>query len=337
MRHAIPWLLLVTLSVSAAEAIKWKETSVLWRHMGGVARLNLRAGAGGTSLIPRPPYTFVEELGSGTKAKVRVRDVRGREWVVKWGREVHSETFASRLAWACGYFVEPACFVPRGVIRQTRNLKRAAEHILPGGAFRNARFQLWDPHLMPDNDWTWNNNPFTGTRALGGLKILVMLTSNWDNKDARDVELESNTAIQELRRKDGTREYRYLILDWGGSMGRTGLPGVRRNKWDCQAYAEQTPDFVKLKDGALEWGFTGFHGDIRKDVSVEDVRWLMQSLGGITDDQLRAALQASGATDGEVDCFTRAVRARIEALRWIAIQTGSSRPSRPLHLGFAQE
>ena len=49
-------------------------------------------------------------------------------------------------------------------------------------------------------------------------------------------------------------------------------------------------------------------------VTAEDVRWVMRSLGLLTDDQLRAALVASGASPGEADCFTRSLRRRLDAL-----------------------
>ena len=45
--------------------------------------------------------------------------------------------------------------------------------------------------------WAWHDNPFVGTHELNGLKILMMLVSNWDNKDVRDVARGSNTAIFE--------------------------------------------------------------------------------------------------------------------------------------------
>jgi hypothetical protein len=45
------------------------------------------------------------------------------------------------------------------------------------------------------------------------------------------------------------------------------------------------------------------------------VRWLSRYLARITDDQLRAGLRASGATDEETDCFTRAIRERIKQLQ----------------------
>ena len=31
--------------------------------------------------------------------------------------------------------------------------------------------------------WRWDDNPFVGTNELAGLKLMVMLLGNWDNKD----------------------------------------------------------------------------------------------------------------------------------------------------------
>ena len=49
-----------------------------------------------------------------------------------------------------------------------------------------------------------------------------MLLADWDTKDRRDVARGSNTAIFEHRVSRWRREARYLITDWGGSMGRWG-------------------------------------------------------------------------------------------------------------------
>ena len=65
---------------------------------------------------------------------------------------------------------------------------------------------------------SWNDNPFLGSRELHGLKILVMLLSNWDTKDRRDAARGSNTAIFERRVGGWRHEARYLITDWGGSI-----------------------------------------------------------------------------------------------------------------------
>jgi hypothetical protein len=147
-----------------------------------------------------------------------------------------------------------------------------------------------------------------------------MLTSNWDDKDARNVELGSNTAIQEYRQSNGIVQYRYLITDWGGTFGKVGLPGIVRNKWDCAGYTEQTAEFVRgmQEDGTIEWGYVGTNSEVRQGITRGDVRWLLRYLGRISDRQLDAALRASGATQKETHCFRSAVRRRIEALKEVS-------------------
>jgi hypothetical protein len=70
-----------------------------------------------------------------------------------------------------------------------------------------------------------------------------------------------------------------------------------------------------MRDGKVTWGFTGTNNDVREGISVQDAGWLLRYLGRITDDQLRAALRASGADPAETACFTKAVRQRISALQ----------------------
>jgi hypothetical protein len=66
-------------------------------------------------------------------------------------------------------------------------------------------------------------------------------------------------------------------------------------------------------------------GEIAGNLTVENVRWLMQYLGRINDEQIRRALVASGATPAETVCFVSAVRDRIEQLRRVAGGSAQSR------------
>jgi hypothetical protein len=290
---------------------------MIWRDPGPVERLDFVGGPGGRERAPQPPFHFIDEDDEGTNPKVKVRDSRGAVWSVKWGDEVHSETFASRIAWAAGYFVQPIHFVPRGRIKGASGLKRAKNHIGPDGNFSAARFQLRDPRIkfLQDKDWTWTFNPFVGTRELNGLKIVMMLTSNWDNKDARDVDRGSNTGILQDS-VQGHKRFRYLVTDWGGSMGKWGTV-MGRAKWDSEGYASQTPHFIqKVEGGVVKWGYHGQRtSDAVDDISVADLRWLMRYVGRITDTQIRAGLRASGATAAELKSFAPAIRARIEQMR----------------------
>ena len=87
---------------------------VLWRDPGVVERLDLAAGPGGHDGAPRPPFRFIEEHFGGSQPCVSLRDAAGRRWRVKWGDEVQVEALATRLVWACGYFVETTYYVPEG-------------------------------------------------------------------------------------------------------------------------------------------------------------------------------------------------------------------------------
>lgn len=292
--------------------------AVLWRNPGRVDRLDLAGGAGGAHRAPKPPFRFLREDASGTSPKVRLRDRTGAEWSVKWGDEVKAETFASRLAWAAGYYVEPVYYVRQGRILGSHDLGRADKYIDKRGYFRDARFELIDRSrkFLGESGWTWENNPFAGTRQLNGLKIVLMLTSNWDNKDARDPS--SNTAVMQEGAGADIRHI-YLVTDWGGSMGKWGN-FFTREKWDCEGYAGQTSEFVKQVDHReVKFGFSGQHDNAFKDdIEVRDVRWIMQFLGRLSDVQIRSALRASGASDHEQRCFARAVRSRLTQLQRVA-------------------
>lgn len=300
--------------------------SVIWRNPGPVDELDLDAGPGGVNGAPVPPFTFVEEHRSGSHPCLSLRDARGRTWRAKWGSEVHTETFCSRLAWAAGYFVETTYFVAAGQIEGAVGLQRAKSCLDESGQFCDARFELDETGVIKHFDqhsWAWNDNPFVGTRELNGLKILMMLLANWDNKDVRDVARGSNTAIFEYRVETRRREARYLIIDWGAALGAWGSNILSRGRWNPEAFASQTDQLITGVDGTtVRWGYAGQRtADAVEGISVSDVQWLHGRLAPLTDAQLAGALRASGATSEEVDAFTRAIRQRIDTLGTV------SRPS----------
>ena len=74
----------------------------LWRDPGAVTALDAIYGPGHAGSGPQPPFQFLEEHTTGSQPTVSVRDGRGKVWRVKWGQEVRCETFAVRVASACG-------------------------------------------------------------------------------------------------------------------------------------------------------------------------------------------------------------------------------------------
>jgi hypothetical protein len=304
-----------SLVLFAIPAIAGNE--ILWHDPGQVEALDLWWGPGGRENAPAPPYSFAKEDLSGTKPKVLIADRNGRKWDVKFGSEVRGECFGSRIMWAAGYFIEPAYFIPEGRIEGVKQVsKRVREVIGKDGSFRDARFQLRTPEFkfLDDRNWAWTNNPFLGTHELAGLKVLIMLVSNWDNKDARDVDVGINTAIFERRMEP---RYVYTFTDWGESMGGWGYYANRKS-WSCKLFTSETDNFVSVVDGEIRWGYVGRHASFKKGITPEDIRWLLQYIGQITDKQLSDSLRASGATREEAECFTSALRRRIDMLRTVS-------------------
>jgi hypothetical protein len=299
------------------------ENQFIWRDPGAVESLDFAGGPGGRNKAPQPPFTFSEDLPGGTSPKIIVTDANRVKWTVKWGPEVKAETFATRMAWAAGYHADASYFVREGNIDSAGKITRAAKFIDRDnhGYFKDARFEMHNPneHSLPISNWSLVDNPYVGTPQLNGLKIMMMLVSNWDVKDARSSDT-PNTALLEIARSDGTKEMHYVVDDWGASMGKWG-DFFTRSKWDCKGFESQTPAFVKGVDenGSVGFGFSGKRTtDMVRGIKTDDVRWLMQYLGRITDDQLRAGLEASGATADETACFSKSLRERISQLQRVA-------------------
>jgi hypothetical protein len=295
----------------------------IWRDPGAIETLDLVHGPGGADHAPAAPFTFLEEPATGSQPCLSVRDARGRRWRIKWGHEARVEAFAVRAAWACGYVAEITHFVPSGMIHDVPALGRARSCVeAVDGRFIDARFEADDPDVakfFEEHSWAWDSNPFVGTRELSGLKIVMMLLSNWDSKDRRDVALGSNTAIFVTRVHKwphSHREAQYLLTDWGGAMGRWGSNIVTRGRWDVDGFEAQTPQFVAgVKDGRVSFGYVGQRtADIAADIPVEHARWFHGYASRISERQLVEGLLASGATDDEASRFARAIVERIAQL-----------------------
>jgi hypothetical protein len=290
--------------------------AILWRDPGPVEKIDLAGSAGEPVSDPKPSFTYVREDLTGTQPKMFVRDANGVTWNVKFGFEAKPESFCWRILKAAGYFVEPSFFVASGRIVQLGSLRRRFPSLAGTGDFRDARFQYRDPHLrfQKDRNWSWSSNPFTGTKELDGLKVLLMLLSNYDNKDgSAGPKGGPNTAIFETSRGGG--EAIYAFTDWGSAMGRWG-DKIGQTDWDCAGFTEQTPLFVSETIGnRILFGYEGHVPHFKEGITVEHVRWLLERLDPISDDQIRRALRASGANPAEELCFAKALRTRIKALQ----------------------
>jgi hypothetical protein len=272
-----------------------RGTPVLWRDRDP-ARLNLAAGPGGAGMRPvTRGLRFLKEEKGGYSKKFRVRDARGREWVAKVSKEAQSETAATRLVWAAGYETEITYLVPRVTI--------------PGqGTFENVRFEARPKNVKRLDPWSWKRNPFTGTRELEGLKVLMVLINNWDLKDENNVILHAA----------GAGELRYAISDLGATFGKEGGgPGfiwrITRSRNEPEDYAD-TKFIDKVEDGYVDFHFTGKNRGLVEKVKVEHARWVGELLSRLTDGQLAALFRSANYTPEETRLLARVVRSRVAQL-----------------------
>jgi hypothetical protein len=266
---------------------------------------------------PRAPFTFLREDPSGTQPKFFVRDAAGATWNVKFGYEVKNESFCWRIVRACGYLAEPSYFVAQGYVQDWKPLRRHSDSVTTDGHFTAARFQYRDRNVefVKSRNWRWDRPPLAGTKELSGLKILIMLFSNWDNKDGRVGKGGPNTGVFRVG-----QETIYAFTDWGSGMGRWGAkPGTATN-WRCADFAQQTAAFVKgTVQGRVVFGWEGVINEgFNDNISPAHVAWFLQYLGKIADADIHSALVDAGASGPEADCFTLALRARISQLQDIA-------------------
>lgn len=291
----------------------------LWHAPPNVESFDFTYGVHGPAFMPKAPFRFVREDLRGTSPKVFVTDAEGRLWRVKGGLEVRAETFCTRLVAALGYYAEPTFFLAAGHIDRLGPLRRASGFIQPNGDFTWASFERFEPGLrfLSDESWSWSGNPFDGTPELNGLKVVVMLLSDWDNKDARNSIRGSNLGILE---RAAPRAWIYFVDDWGQSLGRWGDSYSNTSTFDCTGFRMQSRDFVLgLKNRLVQFGFHGQHtDDFMQGIRTGDISWLMQWLGRIGDDQLRAGLRASGANPNETTCLAASLRDRISQLRGVS-------------------
>ncbi len=269
-------------------------TPVMWVEPENIATRDLYLGPGGEAMKPDlNNITFIRDQTEGYSTKYRVRDGQGRTWVAKIGKEAQSDTAANRLLWAIGYHTEVAYLVPSATI--------------PGkGTLSNVRFEARPDDVERTGDWSWDENPFKNSPEFHGLKVMMVFINNWDIKDV------NNEILYVRDGQTGKEESRYIISDLGGSLGKTGSFISRsRNKPEDFAKSE----FIKeVKNGVINFNYGGKRGDLFKGITVEQARWVGERLSRLTDQQISDAFRAANYTPEEIQAYTIAVRARINAL-----------------------
>ena len=166
----------------------------LWRHPADIAVRNLYYGPGGKAHEPAGTFTFKKEDMGGTNPKFDVVGEDGVKWKVKLGDEARPETVASRLVWAVGYFADEDYFVPALRVKDMPRLRRGRKLVTPDGIAHDVRLKRTSPESKKIATWEWLQDPFTGTRELNGLRVLMAVINNWDLKDENNAVYQVNDA-----------------------------------------------------------------------------------------------------------------------------------------------
>jgi hypothetical protein len=324
---AIAALSATTIRVTvAAGADPTAGVPVLWREPTDIKHRDLFYGPGGKEHQPPTIFTFVSEDLDGSNPKLNVRDTAGMKWKLKLGAEVHPETVASRLVWAVGYFADEDYFLREvHVSGVPAHLHRGQHLVGPDGTLRDVRLKREPDDRKKIGNWRWRENPFSGTRELNGLRVLMAVINNYDLKDV-------NNAIRGSKRSRSaeSEELVYEVSDLGSSFGSAGLERTDQSKGNLQAYRRtsfikrMTPDDVDFSvprraDWIVLVNAPEFLMRLRlrwigRQIPREDARWMGHMLAQLSPDQIRDAFKAAGYPPEEVDGFTAALESRIAQL-----------------------
>ena len=269
---------------------------VLWREPADIASRDLFLGAGGEAMKPDlSKVTFVADETRSYSKKYRVRDGAGNEWVVKVGPEAQSETAATRLIWAAGYFADITYLVPHVDIEGK-------------GSFDNARFEARPKgQKRLGQRWDWSKNPFVGTNELQGLKVLMALINNWD------IQNHNNNILLVTDEATGEKEARYFDTDLGASFGKEGrFIGHTRNRPD--QYVADTKFISGVEQGMVRFDYKGKNKHLINDITVAQAKWLGNILSQLSDQQISDAFRAANYSPEQIEALTRVVKARINEL-----------------------
>lgn len=245
----------------------------LWVRPSDIAQRDLFLGPGGPKDVPAKDgvYVVIGHDTSGNSFGHDVKDEQGRTWDLKLGVEAQPEVVASRVLWAIGYHQPVMHFVP--------TWKKKGDESIPQSS---ARFRLQSDHDS-DGEWSWADNPFTGTRELRGLIVANLILNNWDLKDSQN-----RIYTPSGRGHDSGR--RFVIQDLGAALGRTGWPTGNRN--DIDGFESQNL-IASVKGRVVTFDYHGRHDELLEDITPDDVAWVCGLLSRITDKQWADAFRAA--------------------------------------------
>lgn len=276
-----------------------QQMAELWVDPGSHAR-ELFYGVGGRKFVPvrDAPYKLKDKDELGFSISYDVVGPDDVEWSAKIGPEAQTEVVVSRILWGLGYHQPPLHYLPSwNLVLENGDVKKESE----------ARFRPKLDHIERAKEfWSWKDNPFVGTRPFKGLLVVLLMLNSTDLKDDNNSIYEVKTAIDPAA--PDVRRW-FVVRDLGAALGETGKLFPRRN-W-IQGFEQE--EFIEgVKDGQIQFAFTGRHQELLKMITPADLRWAATRLQRLTDEQWRDAFRAANYSDAVRDRYRRKIEQKIE-------------------------
>ena len=257
---------------------------------------NLLTGVGGSRLAPDPQavFTVIETKQGGFSNGYTVRDPRGREWSAKLYPEARTEVVASRILWAAGYHQPPVYTLERWSAEGT-----PGPNPQPVARFREEKPDFHG--LEESGPWSYDDNPFVGTKPLAGLLVLQVMLGNSDLKAG-------NNMLYELSRTVEGAQRWYVARDLGHTFGRTGVLDAPRDDADV---FDATPFITEVNGDLVTFDYRGLHTQLFKNITKADVHWICSHLARISDQQWADAFRAGGYAEPTAQRYIRRLKQKI--------------------------
>jgi len=279
---------------TVAPSIAASRMEEFWQPPVDISSGDLRYGPWGAANAPNPDdtYTFVRKKRQGTNPGLTARDSRGREWHVKQGVEAQPEVVLSHVLAAVGYHQPPVYYLPSFTL-----VDESGRHQVTGG-----RFRLDAPGLKDVGSWSWDENPFIGTRPYQGLLVMLVMFNSADLKNV-------NNTIYQVDQRDESQQW-FVVRDLGSSLGETGRFNPKENRLDV---FERHGFVAGVRDGFVEFDYHAIHGNlVRGHIRPEDVRWASEQLMMLTAQQWQDAFTAAGYSNDVSNRFIRRLHEKID-------------------------
>jgi hypothetical protein len=284
----------------------------LWENPANLESANLFAGPWGADAAPdaSATFTFLRPKYRGIDSGVIVSDPAGREWHVKQhahnrlGTASPVEVVISRVLSAVGYHQPPVYFLSS--FRMVRASPKTIETTQAAG-----RFRLQMSSIRDVGPWSWQRNPFVGTRPYQGLLVILLLFNATDLNDG-------NNSLYRVS-IDGDIQHWYVVRDPGAALGED--PRVSPRSDDAVARYERSRFITGVSSGFVEFANkSAYQRLFQRRITVDDARWAGQLLTRLTDRQWHDAFRAGGYAPDVAQRFIQKIHSNIKEVQSLGVE-----------------